>query len=81
MQQPSCDRHKNLQMIPFLLEYPGGTVSGHVCPVPGCGRHHTEDGYFDLEDGKPVRQEKTLRNKITSARDEILKVIRARAGA
>lgn len=80
MTNPSCDRHKNLQMVPFSHQYPGGTVSGHVCPVPHCGRHHTEDGYFDLVDGKPVREEKTLRTRITLARDEILK-IRARAGA
>ena len=40
MTPPSCDRHKNLQMVPFSLEYPGGTLSGHECPVPGCGRQH-----------------------------------------
>jgi len=51
-------------MIPFSLEYPGGTVSGHVCPVPGCSRHHTETGYFDLADGKKVREGKTLRSTI-----------------
>jgi len=66
-------------MIPFSLEYPGGTVSGHVCPVPGCSRHHTETGYFDLADGKKVREGKTLRSTITLARVEILKAIRAGA--
>jgi hypothetical protein len=36
MQNPSCDRHKNLQMIPFSLDYPSGKISGYVCPVPTC---------------------------------------------
>ena len=38
MTNPSCDRHKNLQMIPFSLDYPSGKISGYVCPVPTC-RH------------------------------------------
>ena len=80
MAQPSCDRHKNLQMIPSSLESSGGAVSGHGCPVPGCGRHHAEDGYFDLADGKPVREEKRLKEKITLAADEILRMLRAKAG-
>ena len=75
MKPPSCDRHKNLQMVPFFLEYPGGTVAGQVCPVPGCGRHHTEDGYFDLASEKPARGEKTLRSKITSNTNEILRMM------
>ena len=79
MKPPSCDRHKNLQMVPFFLEFTTGTVSGHVCPVPGCGRHHTEDGYFDLVGGIPIREEKTIRSRITSARNEILRAIRAGA--
>ena len=79
MTPPSCDRHKNLQMVPFSLEYPGGTLSGHECPVPGCGRQHMENGYFDLADGKPTREEKTLRTRLTSATNEILTAIRAGA--
>ena len=79
MKQPSCDRHKNVQMIPFSLDYPGGTVAGHLCPVPSCGRHHTEDGYFDLVDGKPTREKKTIGNRIASAGHEILRAIRAGA--
>jgi hypothetical protein len=77
MKPPSCDRHKNLQMVPFSLENTGGTVYGHVCPVPRCGRRHTENGYFDLVDGKPTPQEKTIRSRITSVRNEILRTIRA----
>ena len=57
MKTPPCERHKNLQMVPFFIEYTSGPVSGHVCPVPGCGRHHTENGYFDLADGKPARED------------------------
>jgi hypothetical protein len=79
MKPLSCDRHKNVQMIPFSLDYPGGTVAGHLCPVSSCGRHHTEDGYFDLVDGKPTREEKTIRNRIVSVRNEILRAIRAGA--
>ena len=79
MKSPSCDRHKNLQMVPFFLEFTGGTFSGHVCPVPGCGRYHSENGYFNLVDGKPAWQEKTIRSRITSARNEILRAIRAGA--
>jgi len=81
MKTPPCERHKNLQMVPFFIEYTSGPVSGHVCPVPGCGRHHTENGYFDLADGKPAREEEPLKNKITLARDEIRRVIGSRAGA
>jgi hypothetical protein len=66
-------------MVPFYLEFTRGTVSGHVCPVPGCGRHHSEDGYFDLVDGKAAREKKTIKNRIASARNEILRAIRPAA--
>jgi hypothetical protein len=32
MSPPPCDRHKNLQMVPF------GQTFVHACPVPSCGR-------------------------------------------
>jgi len=44
-------------------------------PRSGLRAHPSENGYFDLADGKPVREEKTLKNKIALARDEILKAI------
>ncbi|HYL13612.1 MAG TPA: hypothetical protein VEV41_11285 [Terriglobales bacterium] len=79
MTKPSCDRHKNLQMVPFSFAYSTGTISGHVCPVPGCGRVHDEEGYFDVIEGKILRAEST-KERGTSVTEKILKVIRARAG-
>ena len=46
---PACDRHPNLQMIPRSLTRPAGSTNGYMCPVPGCGRHRDEQGYFDVE--------------------------------
>ena len=48
MTNPSCDRHKNLQMTPFSLDYRSGKISGYVCPVPTCGHfwlNRPEEGY------------------------------------
>ena len=78
MTNPSCDRHKNVQMIPFTLDYPGGRISGHVCPVPGCGRHHVEEGYFDVVEDQPVGTPNTPAGKEFSK--EIVKALRAMAG-
>ena len=75
--RPSCDRHKNLQMIPFSIKHPTGKIS-HACPVPSCNRHHDNEGYFDMVDDKPVREEDTSRNRIASARDEIMRAIGAK---
>ena len=80
MTNPSCDRHKNVQMIPFTLEYPGGKISGHVCPVPRCGRHHVEEGYFDVAEDQPLGTQNTPVEKESSVRKEIVKAIRAMAG-
>ena len=80
MKSPSCDRHKNVQMIPFALEYPGGKISGHVCPVPHCARHHAEEGYFDVVESDPLGIQNTTTSKQPSVREEILKAIRAMAG-
>jgi hypothetical protein len=48
--RPACDRHTNLQMIPCSLntttEQAHGYARAYVCPVPGCGRHHDDRGYF-----------------------------------
>jgi len=78
--KPPCDRHKNLQMIPFSLQYRTGRMSGHVCPVPGCGRHHNDEGYFDMVEGKPIWEQNTAQRWATSVREEILHAVRAKAG-
>lgn len=77
MKHPSCDRHKNVQMIPFLLEYPGGKIYGHACPVPSCGRHHVEEGYFDIVGGQPSGTQRTVEKQEPSVRKEILRAMRA----
>ena len=45
--RPACDRHTNLQMIPCSLKKMTEQAHAYVCPVPGCGRHHDDTGYFD----------------------------------
>ena len=74
--QPFCDRHQNLQMVPFTFKYPTGTITGHVCPVPGCNRHLDDQGYFDLVGGKPVRDPRT---RVASARAAIMRAIYTKA--
>jgi len=49
MTPPPCDRHKNLQMVPF------GRTDIDVCPVPSCGRCHDDQGYFEVVEGQPKR--------------------------
>jgi hypothetical protein len=80
MTNPSCDRHKSVQMIPFSLAYPGGKICGHVCPVPSCGRHHVEEGYFDVVESNPLGTQITTTKEEPSVREAILKMFRARAG-
>lgn len=57
MTPSSCDRHRNLQMVPFQSESPTGQTSVQVCPVPSCGRQHDDQGYFEVVEGQPVRAE------------------------
>jgi hypothetical protein len=75
MTPPPCDRHKNLQMVPF------GQTFVYVCPVPSCGRCHDDQGYCEVVEGQLVRGQSVAPNRLVSAREEILKVIRARGGA
>jgi len=75
----SCDRHKNVQMAPFTLEYPGGEIFGHVCPVAGCGRHHVAEGYFDVTADKPLGRNVTTKVG-PSVGQEIRKALRAMTG-
>ena len=74
MTPPPCDRHKNLQAVPF------GQTFIDVCPVPSCGRRHDEQGYFEVVEGQLVRGQRAAPNRLFSAREGILNVIRARAG-
>ena len=76
MQQPPCDRHKNLQMVPL------GRTNIYVCPVPSCCRCHDDKGYCEVVAGQLVRGQSaapTL-NRLGSAREKILKAIHARTG-
>lgn len=52
---PHCDRHPNLQMVPCLLRRTMGMVAGHVCPVPGCGRHFVENSYLEEVEVRTVK--------------------------
>ena len=72
MNPPPCEKHRNLQMVPFGRTY--------VCPVPSCGRCYDERGYFEVVEGQIVRTQSITPNRTVEAREKILKVIRARAG-
>jgi hypothetical protein len=73
--RPACDRHGNLQMIPCSLEKPAGTVSGHICPVPSCGRRHDGRRYYDEEPMASVPQRSASVNRQAAARSAILSAI------
>jgi hypothetical protein len=75
MAPPPCDKHKNLQMVPL------GQTSIYVCPVPSCDRCHGDQGYFEVVEGQLLRGQSATTNRLSSARERILKAIRARAGA
>jgi len=65
-------------MVPFSFVDPTGKVTGHICPVPGCGRLHDKQGYFDVVEGKIVRPGST--KEISSPlKEQILNVIRSKA--
>jgi hypothetical protein len=53
-----------------------GWVSAHVCPVPGCGRHRDEHGYFNLSESRPSSLPEK-QNKQAAARAEIMRMIEA----
>jgi hypothetical protein len=64
---PGCDRHPNLQMIPCFLKRTAGQSHGYICPVPGCGRHRDDEGYFDVVETKPVLFDSASRNQRDAA--------------
>jgi len=74
MTPPPCDRHQSLRMVPL------GQTLVYVCPVPSCGRCHDDQGYFEVLEGQLVRGPRAAPNRLFSAGEEILKVIRAKAG-
>jgi len=74
--RPTCDRHPNLQMVTCSLQTSQGKVFGHVCAVPGCGRYHGPQGYFDAP---PEGEESEIKlNRRAAAREAILRAIRGR---
>jgi hypothetical protein len=72
MTSPPCDKHRNLQMVPW------SQTSIYVCPVPTCGRCHDDQGYFEVVEGQLVRGQAAAPKE--SPRERILKAIHARAG-
>ena len=74
MTLPPCDRHTNLEMVPF------GQTQINVCPVPSCGRCHDDEGYFEVVDGKLARGQIGAANKLFVATERMVKAFRARAG-
>jgi hypothetical protein len=74
MTPPPCDRHKNLEMVPF------GQTLIDVCPVPSCGRCHDDQGYFEVVDGKLVRGQISATKKLVVAAERMVNAFRARAG-
>ena len=74
MPSPPCDRHTNLEMVPF------GQTFIEVCPVPSCGRCHDDQGYFEVVDGKLLRGQIADTNKFVVAAERMVNAFRARAG-
>ena len=64
---PSCDRHPNLQMITCSIKRTTRQSHGYVCPVPGCGRHRDDEGYFDVVQAKPALVDSASRNRRNAA--------------
>lgn len=76
--RPVCDRHTNLQMIPCSLKTTTGQAHGYVCPVPNCGRHHDDTGYFDAVKTRALPEDSSPRNRRDAARVAIMKVLEQR---
>ena len=59
-------------MVSCWVKYPRGIKSGHVCPVPGCGRYFVDETYLNAEDielvlgPKPVASTNSARKKAIS---------------
>ena len=70
---PTCDRHTNLQMVPCWLRLGRAVVSGHSCPVPGCARYHTQEGYRNAADVEVVLGPKDGARKKAAASEPLSK--------
>jgi hypothetical protein len=75
---PSCDRHRNLQMVPCTVKRGAGRTEGHICPVPGCGRGHDGRQYFDATKARLSTRVGVQTNRREAARAAILKTIEER---
>jgi hypothetical protein len=78
--RPVCDRHTNLQMIPCSLKTTTAQAHGHayVCPVPGCGRHHDDRGYFDAVETRALLEDSAPKSRRDAARAAIMKALEER---
>jgi Arc/MetJ-type ribon-helix-helix transcriptional regulator len=76
--RPACDRHTNLQMIPCSLKRTPGQAHAYVCPVPGCGRHCDDLGYFDVETRGSL-EGGIRRNRCDAVKAAIMKALEERA--
>jgi hypothetical protein len=74
----SCDRHSNLQMVPYAQKRGAGQTEVHICPVPGCGRGHDGRQYFDASEAEVFARLKGQTNRREAARAAILKTIEER---
>lgn len=72
---PVCDRHPNLQMIKCSLKRSGGQSHSYVCPVPNCGRHLDDEGYFQVVETTPLLDDRTPKSRNDAARAAIMKAI------
>lgn len=63
-------------MLPCWLERPTGTISGHICPVPSCGRLNDGERYFDEEKTVALSQRSGPANRRAAARSASLSAIR-----
>lgn len=76
---PACDRHTNLQMIPCSLKRTPGQAHAYVCPVPGCGRHCDDLGYFDAVETRALLEDGIPRNRRDAVKAAIMKALEERA--
>ena len=74
--RPVCDKHPNLQMLTCSLNRTTSSSQGHVCPVPCCGRHHDDEGYFDVVETAALIEENSPKGQHDVARAAIMKVLR-----
>ena len=75
---PVCDRHANLQMIPCSVNRTTRQAPGYVCPVPGCGRHYDDKGYFDVVETAALVGDSIPKNRRDTARAAIMKALEER---